>query len=141
MMQLLAAPAPQLCRKPLKKIEKLEHCRGCIAFGDWLFGEWLFEKWSHSENGRILAVPRIGRSEIGRSENGRLENGHLEIGRSENGRSEIGRSENGRSENGQCTDKYASREAIQVECEAYSTLHESNDTEARDHFYIDMVER
>jgi hypothetical protein len=53
------------------------------------FGDWSFEKWSHSENGRILAVPRIGRSEIGRSENGR---------------SKIGRSENGRSENGRCTD-------------------------------------
>jgi hypothetical protein len=53
-----------------------------------LFGEWSFEKWSHSENGCILAVPRIGRSE----------NGH-----SKKGRSEIGRSENGRSENGRCT--------------------------------------
>jgi hypothetical protein len=41
----------------------------------------LFEKWSYSENGRTLAVPRIGRSENGRSENGRSE-----IGRSENGR-------------------------------------------------------
>jgi hypothetical protein len=57
-----------------------------VAFGDWSFGEWSFEKWSHSEIGRILGVPRIGRSEIGRSE----------IGRSENGRSEINRSENGR---------------------------------------------
>jgi hypothetical protein len=86
MMRLLAATALQhWIQRPL---EKLEHWRGCLAFGDWLFGEWSFEKWSHSENGRILAVPRIGRSEIGRSENGR---------------SEIGRSENGRSENGRCT--------------------------------------
>jgi hypothetical protein len=32
-------------------------------------------------------------------------------------------------------DKYASGEATQVECEAYSTLRESNDTWVRDHFY------
>jgi hypothetical protein len=25
-------------------LEKLEHCRGFIAFGDWLFGERLFKK-------------------------------------------------------------------------------------------------
>jgi hypothetical protein len=31
--------------------------------------------------------------------------------------------------------KYASREAIKVMCKAYSTLHESNDTRVRDHFY------
>jgi hypothetical protein len=43
-------------------------------------------KWSHSENGRILAVPRLGRSEIGRSENGRSNYGLLENGRLENGR-------------------------------------------------------
>jgi hypothetical protein len=57
-MLLLAAPAPQHC-------EKQEQGRGCFAFG-----EWSFEKWSHSENGRILAVPRIGRLENGRSEIG-----------------------------------------------------------------------
>jgi hypothetical protein len=67
-------------------VKKLEHFRGCIAFGDRLFGECSFEKWSHLENGRILAVPRIGRSENSRSENGRSENGRSEIGRSENGR-------------------------------------------------------
>jgi hypothetical protein len=39
------------------------------------------------------------------------------------------------SENGTRSDKCASREAIQVECEAYSTLHESNYTWVRDHFY------
>jgi hypothetical protein len=43
---------------------------GNWPFGDWSFGEWSFEKWSHSENGRTLAVPRIGRSENGRSEIG-----------------------------------------------------------------------
>jgi hypothetical protein len=40
----------------------------------------------HSENDRILAVPRIGGSEIGQSENGRSEIGCLEIGRSDTGR-------------------------------------------------------
>jgi hypothetical protein len=67
-----------------------------------LFGEWSSKKWSHSENGRILAVLRIGRLEIGHSENGRLENGRSENGCSENGRWKIGRSENCRSENGWC---------------------------------------
>jgi hypothetical protein len=42
--------------------EKLEHSRECIADGDGSFGEWSFEKWSHSENGRLLAISRIGRS-------------------------------------------------------------------------------
>jgi hypothetical protein len=38
------------------------------------------------ENGRILAVPRIGLSKIGRSKNIRLDLGRSDIGRLENGR-------------------------------------------------------
>jgi hypothetical protein len=49
---------------------KLEQCQGFIAFRDWVLGKWSFkkwgsEKWSHSENGPVLAVPKIGRSENG----------------------------------------------------------------------------